>query len=80
LPQRRYRGFRLVIADLEDDLAALATRHHALERCARVGEREDGVDRRPNSALVDEPGEFDELFAAGLDDEVRRRGLLAGRR
>src|SRR6266511_2752802 len=72
--------FFLVIADLEHNLAALATHHDALERGPRLGEGEHGVDRRPNGALVDQPGELEELLTAGLDDDVRRLGLLADRR
>src|SRR5688572_178408 len=74
------RSVRLGVADTEHYLAVLAGRRHALERGAGVGEREDGVELRPQLAGVDERGQLEELFAVRLDDEVGRARRLLGDR
>lgn len=60
----------VLVEDAQDDLAVVCTICTSLERLAGFGEREDGVDRRVQVAVVSEQGEFGELLAVGLDDEV----------
>jgi len=69
---------RLAAGDAEHDLAALAPLGHAVERRPGIGEREHGVDLRPDCAFVGESCELDELVAVRLDDEVGDAGCLLG--
>src|SRR5262245_18862957 len=71
-------GVRLAAGDAEHDLATLAPLSHAVERRPGIGEREHGVDLRPDCAFVGEPCELDELVAVRLDDEVGDPGCLLG--
>src|SRR5262245_45528906 len=67
---------RLAAGDPEHDLATLAPLSHAVERRPGIGEREHGVDLRPDCAFVGKPCELDELVAVRLDDEVGDAGCL----
>ena len=61
--------------DFQHDLAGHASILFGPERLGTAVEREHGADQWPQLARVDHPTEFDELRAAGFDDEEDASGV-----